>query len=96
MKQLFFIMTFFLLFSCEKEADSDPKTGGLDQIILKDCGINPLENIDWLKKLVEDESNIDPTNSNGLEITQYNYENRPVFLINNCLDCSDNLRACLN
>ncbi|WP_303317645.1 hypothetical protein Q4Q34_17165 [Flavivirga abyssicola] len=49
------------------------------------CSDNPLENIDWLKELLNN------TDSNGLEIIQYDYKGQTVFSINSCLNCADNL-----
>lgn len=51
----------------------------------KTCGEDPLENIEWLKELVNN------TDTNGLEIIQYNYKEQIVFSINSCLNCADNL-----
>jgi len=79
MKFICALFSIMLFFSCEE----DP--------LIKDCSDNPLENIDWLKSLVDTENNTDMENSNGLEITQYTYEKQTAFLINNCINCSDNL-----
>ncbi|MEP1488287.1 MAG: hypothetical protein ABJK28_07655 [Algibacter sp.] len=51
----------------------------------KTCSDDPLENIDWLKNLINN------TDSNGLEIIQYDYKEQTAFSINNCLNCADNL-----
>ncbi len=53
--------------------------------ISKRCTDDPLETINWLKELVNN------TDSNGLEIVQYDYKEQTVFSINNCLNCADNL-----
>jgi len=80
MKLIYLLLPIVLFLSCEEEQDP-----------VKNCDDNPLENIDWLKKLVDTENNTDAENSNGLEITQYTYKKQTTFLINNCVNCADNL-----
>ncbi|WP_346883130.1 hypothetical protein [uncultured Algibacter sp.] len=74
---LFILPISFLLGCNDSDDDSDPSS--------KTCSENPLENIEWLKELVNN------TNANGLEIIQYDYKVQTVFSINSCLGCSDNL-----
>ena len=69
-----------MILSCEENQD-----------LIKNCGDDPLENVDWLKALVDNENNTSAENSNGLEIIQYNYKDSITFLINNCINCADNL-----
>jgi len=52
------------------------------------CEDNPIENIIWIKELVERQSMI----NNTLEITQYNYMGNTVFSVDTCpYNCSDSL-----
>lgn len=77
MKYNLLFLFFVIFFGC-----SDTDAEGL---ALKTCSDTPLETIDWLKDLINN------TNSNGLEIVQYTYQEQTVFSINNCLNCADNL-----
>ena len=73
-----FLILLCAIFACDPEPD------------LKDCSENPTENIKWLKELIEKENNT--TDSNGLEIVQYNYKDQTVFLVEDCIkNCSDGL-----
>ncbi|AUP77294.1 DUF6970 domain-containing protein [Flavivirga eckloniae] len=70
----FLLLALFL--GCD-ETDDNPSS--------KICSTDPLENIEWLKEL------LNSANTNDLEITQYDYKKQTVFSINNCIDCADNL-----
>lgn len=73
---LFLLLIFFL--GCSEIDNGNSQSS-------KTCSDDPLENIDWLKELINN------TDSNGLEIIQYDYKEQTVFSINNCLNCTDNL-----
>ena len=77
MKHIFLILLTISFLGCSETDNEKPAS--------KICLDNPLENIEWLKKLINN------TDSNGTEVIQYNYKNQTVFSINNCLNCSDNL-----
>ena len=54
------------------------------------CEDNPIENVAWIKELIEAENLIEDTN--GLEITQYNFDGNTVFCVDRCINnCSDSL-----
>lgn len=56
------------------------------------CSNNPLEEIDWLKALVDTENHADLSNSSGLEIIQYEYNGNLTFSVDTCVNnCSDAL-----
>ncbi len=70
--------------SCEEDSE-DPS---------KFCSENPLEEIDWIKNLVDIEINSDLYNSSGLEIIQYEYQGDSAFSVDRCTNnCSDSLIA---
>lgn len=78
-KGFILFVTLFTLTSCDNEDDS-----------LKRCSDNPLEEIKWLKELVDNENNTN--NSMGLEIIEYVYKGQTVFMVDNCINnCSDSL-----
>ncbi len=85
MKQIIFFLYLALCFSCENN-DEQPSTT---------CTEKPLENIQWLKELVDKELE-QGTSSSGLEIIQYNYKKQTVFSINSCINCADNLITTYN
>lgn len=78
MKSSFILVFLISIIGCS-EVD---KNGNLSSRI---CTEDPLENIKWLKDLINN------TDSNGLEIIQYDYKAQTVFSINSCIDCADNL-----
>lgn len=77
MKYTFLFLFLITFLGCSDTSNEKPSS--------KICTDDPLENIDWLKDLINN------TDSNGLEIIQYDYEQQTVFSINNCLNCADNL-----
>lgn len=77
MKIRFIYILGILLLFCSCDKDEQENT----------CGENPLENISWLKELVDNENNTDDTS--GLEIIQYTYKNNTVFSVNDCINCAD-------
>jgi hypothetical protein len=72
-----FLSLIFFLRCSETNDGNDPSS--------KTCSENPLSTIDWIKDLINN------TDSNGLEIIQYDYKDLTVFSINSCLNCADNL-----
>ncbi|GAA3607478.1 hypothetical protein Q4Q39_10535 [Flavivirga amylovorans] len=79
MKYTFLFLLLVSFLGCHETDDGNSSS--------KICSVDPLENIDWLKELLNN------TDSNGLEIIQYDYKGQIVFSINNCLNCADNLIA---
>ncbi|NMH88297.1 DUF6970 domain-containing protein [Flavivirga algicola] len=77
MKHTFLFLLLSMSFLGCKTDDDNPSS--------KICSEDPLENIEWLKELVNS------SYANGLEIVQYYYKQEAVFSINNCLNCADNL-----
>ncbi len=73
------LFLFAILFLSCNVTDND------DKLSSKICTDTPLENIQWIKDLINN------TDSNGFEIIQYDYKGQTVFLINSCLNCTDNL-----
>lgn len=82
MKHLFLLLALITLFSCEEDENELPK--------IDDCSTAPLETVDWLKNLIQNGQ------SNGLEIIQYTFQDQTAFLVDNCIDCSDNLTTLLS
>ncbi|MDO5980520.1 DUF6970 domain-containing protein [Flavivirga spongiicola] len=74
MKYTFLFLLLISFLGCNETDDGNPS---------KICSVDPLENIEWLKELVNH------PNTNGLEIIQYDYNQQTVFSINNCLNCAD-------
>lgn len=75
-----YIFKFLFVLTCLACSDTNN-----EQRPLQTCANNPLETIDWIKDLINN------TDSNGLEIIQYEYKEQTVFSINKCLNCADNL-----
>ena len=70
-----------MLCSCNKDDAPNP---------LKVCANDPLQEIQWLQKRIQNETT--SANSSGLEIIQYQYQNSLAFSINDCTNnCSDAL-----
>ncbi|SNR17768.1 DUF6970 domain-containing protein [Tenacibaculum jejuense] len=55
---------------------------------------NPLESLQWLKEKKENFERL--MNSVKVEIIQFRYEDENVFLINDCIDCTDALTKVYN
>jgi len=83
MKTLSIIFTLLLLCtSCDDTSTGEPNI----------CSNNPLEEIGWLKVLVDTENNTDLPNSSGLEIIQYRYNGNLLFSVDTCVNyCVDSL-----
>ncbi|TGV03980.1 DUF6970 domain-containing protein [Flavivirga rizhaonensis] len=75
MKYTFLLLLLISFFGCNETDDDNASS--------KICSADPLENVEWLKELVNN------PNPNGLEIIQYDYKQQTVFSINNCLNCAD-------
>ncbi len=76
----YILISSLLFVSCNKDDAPNESTF---------CAEDPLQEIEWLKNLVANETNTDSTNSSGLEIIKYEYQNNLAFSINNCIDnCS--------
>ena len=59
------------------------------------CNVeNPLEDIAWLKELKDGFEQ--SASASKKKITQYTYNNKTVFLVNICVNCSDNLTTLYN
>lgn len=82
MKHLLLLLALVTLFSCEEDQNELPN--------IDNCSTNPLETVDWLKTLIQNES------PNGLEITQYTFQDQTAFLIDNCINCADNLTTLMS
>ena len=76
---LFLLLGFF--FICSSCVESEGPTT---------CNINPAENVDWIKGLIE-EQNLTDCSDCSLEIIQYSYNDATVFSVDNCVGCSDAL-----
>lgn len=84
MKYYLLLIFTFLLVSCNNSKE-----------IINVCKVdNPLENIAWLKDF-KDGFDLSASASKK-KITQYTYHNETVFLIDICVDCSDNLTTLYN
>ncbi len=81
MKLIYLLLTLFIFLSCEENED----------VITNNCTDNPLQNIAWLKAIVDNESRINRIGS--IRITQYTYKGGTAFLIDDCIGngCADNL-----
>lgn len=77
MKYIFKFLIIITLLACSDTSN--------EQAHLQACTNNPLETIEWIRDLINN------TDSNGLEIIQYEYKQQTVFSINRCLNCADNL-----
>ncbi|WP_442264871.1 DUF6970 domain-containing protein [Tenacibaculum sp. ZS6-P6] len=65
-----------------------------DENITNFNALNPLENFEWLKEKKENFERL--MNSVKVEIHQYKYEGHDVFLINDCVGCTDALTKVYN
>lgn len=84
MRRVFYSLIISLsLLSCTKQEN-----------VTSSNAVNPLENLEWLKKKKENFERL--MNSVKVKITQYQYNNQDVFLINNCVGCADALTKVYN
>ncbi len=79
MKQLLLFSVLFLLLSCQKIKISPDEEGSWSTCNVK----NPVENLPWLKKQIEDfkESTTYKEGYCGVAVYQTVYQNEPVFII---------------
>jgi len=84
---LYSLIISFSLVGCGNEGD--PTT------INSQCFVNgSIENLEWLKEKIENFEKL--MNSVRIDIHQYMYNNEPVFLINDCVDCADAISVVYN